>query len=257
MHRARGSPRAATSPALGILSAADLSNLEIGVPVSRDFEDSRTTTTLSNRSLCAAFLHMARRWPERTAVSSGGRSLSYAELERASAALAQDLIQRGASHGSVIGVFLHRSVDLSVATLGILRAGAAYVPLDPEDSHDRLSFIAADAKLSIIVTEAALSERLPGGSRAVLIEQPRSAAAHEIDHSQPSATACVLYTPSSNGMLLRAVIDHQNAASALPDFFLPLTLGASVVIPTLDELSSRSSGIRSSEEASEREEWLL
>ncbi|HVJ20633.1 MAG TPA: AMP-binding protein, partial [Polyangiaceae bacterium] len=224
--------------------------------------NNRTDAELPTRTLCARFREVARRCPERVAVTAGGRSLSYAELDRRSAALAQELNQQGAGAGSFVGVYLERSVDLLVATLAVMRAGAAYVPLDPDYPSERVSFIAADTGLSLIVTESGLSERLPAGAQPLLVEAPRASAPLELDESQLSGAAYVIYTSGSTGRPKGAVIEHRNVANVLaafgrrpglgesdvmvcvaslcfdmsvPDLFLPVIVGAKLVIATEDE----------------------
>ncbi len=225
--------------------------------------NNRTDAELPTRTLCAKFRELARRSPERVAVASPGRSLTYAELDRQSAALAHELKQLGAGAGSFVGVFLKRSVDLLVATLGVMRAGAAYVPLDPDYPSDRLSFISADTKLSLVVTESELAPRLPAGARGVLVDQARASASTELDDSQLSGAAYVIYTSGSTGKPKGALIEHRNVANVLaafakrpglsesdamicvaslcfdmsvPDLFLPITIGARVVIASEDEI---------------------
>ena len=86
------------------------------------------------------------RVPDRTAVRSGTCSLSYAELEARANRFAHALRERGVKRGQHIGVCVDRSADMLAVVLGILKAGAAYVPLDPSFPEERLRLMAEDAQ---------------------------------------------------------------------------------------------------------------
>ncbi|MDX8036723.1 amino acid adenylation domain-containing protein [Lentzea sp. BCCO 10_0856] len=98
----------------------------------------------------------ARRTPDAPAVIFGDTTLTYGELDRRSADLAAFLVRRGVASGSLAGVYLRRSADLVVTLLGVLRAGAAYVPLDPTYPPARIRAMAEDAGLAVLLTESAL-----------------------------------------------------------------------------------------------------
>src|SRR5690606_12036339 len=92
--------------------------------------------------------------PERIALAVGSGDLRYAELERRSNAIAHALRDRGAGRGMLVGVCLRREPGLFATVLGILKAGAAFVPLDPTYPKGRLDFMVADAGLRLIVSKA-------------------------------------------------------------------------------------------------------
>ena len=96
----------------------------------------------------------AQRHPEAPAVRARGRSLTYGELETRSSQLAHLLRDRGVSAGDRVGLFFPKAVESVVAMLGVLKAGAAYVPLDPHAPVQRVAGIAADCGLRALVTTA-------------------------------------------------------------------------------------------------------
>jgi amino acid adenylation domain-containing protein len=96
----------------------------------------------------------ARQRPDSCAVRCGARMLTYGELQRRAAALAYSLLQRTPQRDVRIGLMLGRSTDLPVAILGALMAGVTFVPLDPAFPDERLAYIAADAGLSLILTDS-------------------------------------------------------------------------------------------------------
>src|SRR6202007_257413 len=96
-------------------------------------------------------------------------SLTYFELDRRSNQLANYLVSLGVSPDSLVAVCLDRSLELFVALLGILKAGAAYLPLDPSYPLARLSFMLADAGSPLLLTSEALADELPAQWRPPLL----------------------------------------------------------------------------------------
>lgn len=213
------------------------------------------------------FVEQARRTPQRIAVTSRGRSLSYGELDARSSRLARHLIERGVGPDVLVGLHLTRSVDLVVAMLGIHKAGGAYVPLDPAYPADRLAHMMADAELAVIVTEAALAEALPETSAQVVRVDADHAAidchpAGDVDGgARGENLAYVIYTSGSTGLPKGVMVEHRNVrnffagmdralepdgtwlAVTSPSFDIsvlelcwPLTRGYHVVIATENEV---------------------
>ncbi|MEU7551635.1 amino acid adenylation domain-containing protein [Streptomyces sp. NPDC044571] len=162
-----------------------------------------------------------RRTPGAVAVSGGGRSLTYAELDTASRALARRLRAAGIGRESLVGVCLGRTVDLAVALLGVWRAGAAYLPLDPSHPRARREFTVTDAGVEWVVADAvgrAAVEGLPVG--VIPLEDPRGqVAAQEAGEDGPAevlptadSLAYVIYTSGSTGQPKGVEITHANAA---------------------------------------------
>ena len=104
--------------------------------------------TLVNRLLTAS----AERCPDRVAVRDGGRSLTYAELESRANRLAHLLRDAGTVPGDRVGLYLDKSLESLVGIYGTLKAGAAYVPLDPHAPTSRLGFIAGNAGVRVLLT---------------------------------------------------------------------------------------------------------
>ncbi|MBH5338032.1 amino acid adenylation domain-containing protein [Streptomyces pactum] len=152
--------------------------------------------------------------PDAPAVSCGGETLDYAELDRRSSALAGHLRARGIGPGHLVGVHLERSVRLPVALLGIMKSGAAYVPLDPVYPAERIAYMLQDTGLRLVVTESAPAARLPGGHAETLLldrSWPEVAASApepgaDVDGDQD---AYVLYTSGSTGRPKGVRIPHR------------------------------------------------
>lgn len=103
--------------------------------------------------------------PEAPAVVSGRQSLSYHELELRANRIAHVLVRRGVRPGDLVAIFLPRCLDLPAAILGVLKSGAAYVPIDPDYPAARLQHILADSQPASIITSGELAARIQPASR--------------------------------------------------------------------------------------------
>ncbi|HEV2904137.1 MAG TPA: AMP-binding protein, partial [Pyrinomonadaceae bacterium] len=106
------------------------------------------------------FEAQAARTPDATAVVFGDAQLSYRELNARANQLARELVRLGTEGESLVGICLERSPEMVVAVLATLKAGAAYVPLDPNYPQERLAFMLQDAGATVLLTQSALIEKL-------------------------------------------------------------------------------------------------
>ncbi|UGQ48692.1 non-ribosomal peptide synthase/polyketide synthase [Massilia endophytica] len=148
------------------------------------------------------FEEQARLHPEAAAVEHCGQTISYAELNRRANRLAHHLHARGAS-GTLVGICFERTPDLVTAILAIMKAGAAYVPLDPAYPAERLAFMAEDAALSLILTQDALANRLPSSTAQILRTDTESWSCEAEGNLELSVNAdqpaYLIYTSGSTG----------------------------------------------------------
>ncbi|QMU70038.1 non-ribosomal peptide synthetase [Streptacidiphilus sp. P02-A3a] len=155
-----------------------------------------------------------RRTPEATAVTDGHRTLSYRELDLAAGRLAAELVRRGVGVESVVGVLTGRRADTVIALLGVLKAGAAYLPLDPSLPDDRLRWI-LDRAAAPLVVAAGEARELPDGLPVVPAEpQPRLPPPPPAP-VRPDNLAYVLFTSGSTGRPKGVALTHRNAVSFL------------------------------------------
>ncbi|MGK5518171.1 amino acid adenylation domain-containing protein [Micromonospora sp. URMC 107] len=161
----------------------------------------------------------AARTPDAVAVHTERGRLSYAELVGRANQLANLLLARGIGPESRVGVCLHRGGDMVVALLGVLTAGAAYVPLDPEYPAQRIAFLVADAGLDTVVAEADLP--VPAGSdrpvTTVSVSRgttgwPTRAPQVTVDAEHP---AYVIYTSGSTGRPKGVVMPHRGIVNRI------------------------------------------
>ncbi|MDQ3957288.1 MAG: amino acid adenylation domain-containing protein, partial [Actinomycetota bacterium] len=156
----------------------------------------------------------ARIRPDAPALIHGEETLTFAELDRRASAVAGLLHELGAGPGAVVGIALARSFDQVTATLGALKAGAAYLPLDPGYPPERLGYMVADSRPAAVVADHAMAARLDLGSVPVLrLEDTARAGLAEVRPSlDPDDLAYVIYTSGSTGEPKGVAVTHANLA---------------------------------------------
>ena len=153
--------------------------------------------------------------PELAAVSSGGRTLSYGELDAEAGRLAARLRSRGVGPEVPVALFFDRSAELAVALLGVLRAGGAFVPIDPDYPRERLEYLLADSGARVVVTRSDLAAALPESAAEMLCvdDAEDSAAASgpaEAERIGSDALAYLIYTSGSTGRPKAAMVSHRS-----------------------------------------------
>lgn len=208
--------------------------------------------------------------PDAVAVEFNGTTITYGDLHREARQLSARLRARGVGAGSLVGLSTERSIDMFVGVLGILEAGAAYVPLDPTYPADRLAFMIEDSGMRALVTQRAVLDTLslPSGLDVVLLDvadslSPNSDAVPG-GGATPDDIAYVIYTSGSTGRPKGVLVPHRcvvnllesvrvrpgmSAADvvlaittlsfdiAVSEVLLPLTVGARVVLADKDTAS--------------------
>ena len=189
------------------------------------------------------FSEAASRNPRKTAVVYGNRQLSYAELDERSNRLAAYLRERGAGSECLVGLLVSRSIEMVVALLGILKAGAAYVPIDPAYPKERIAAICDDTKMSFLVTERSLSELLPSLlPQTIYLDtdwtQISRSRATEAPRAMTSANlAYVIFTSGSTGRPKGVKITHGNLVNFLLSMAIQPSLLASDKLLAVTSLS--------------------
>jgi iturin family lipopeptide synthetase A len=157
----------------------------------------------------------ARRTPRQSAVAFEGQQVSYAELDRRTSELADHLREWGAGPEERIVLFVERTLSTIVGLLGILKAGAAYVPVDPAYPQARVAFILEDAGACMVLTESTLVPRLPAQApRSLCLDRPewgsRGTQLRHPNSPTPENLAYVIYTSGSTGRPKGVGIEHRS-----------------------------------------------
>ncbi|WP_037685472.1 non-ribosomal peptide synthetase [Streptomyces aureocirculatus] len=157
--------------------------------------------------------------PDATAVLFGDLELTYAELDARAERLARELVGRGAGPETVVGLALPRSADLIVGMLGILKSGAAYLPIDPKYPSTRLGYILSDARPQLVLTSADTAGVLPGSDVPHLYVEDVDFDAPGPDVRlavvRPANAAYVMYTSGSTGLPKGVTITHRDVVNGV------------------------------------------
>ncbi len=171
--------------------------------------------TPDDRTIHELIAAAAARTPDAAAVSCGDRSITYAELEAAAGEIAVRLAAAGAGPGRLVGLFLPRSIELVAGMLGILQAGAAYVPLDPAYPAEHIRGLLSADDIGIVLTDAARRAAVAAPTTVVLVDDPAPASPPA---PRPAATAddlaYVIHTSGSTGRPKGVMVTHRNLVAS-------------------------------------------
>ncbi|MFP2934049.1 non-ribosomal peptide synthetase, partial [Pyxidicoccus sp. 3LG] len=171
--------------------------------------------------LHSLFEAQVRRTPNAVALESEGSSLTYAQLDARANQLAWHLLSQGVGPESLVGVCMERSLEMVVALLGSLKAGAAYVPIDPGYPAERLAFMLADSAPRVLLTQLHLLPGLPPSAAPVLCldsQWPTVATQPTTSpkaRTTPRSLAYVIYTSGSTGRPKGAMNEHGAVSNRL------------------------------------------
>lgn len=176
------------------------------------------------------FLEQAVRQPEKPALFARERQLSYRELASRAAALAQNLRAAGAAPGQLVAIVMEKGWEQAVAAMGILMAGAAYLPLAADTPPSRLAHVLRDAQVELIcIQERFRSAHVwPDTVKLFAVDQPDAGwqdAVAPISAQQPDDLAYVIYTSGSTGLPKGVAISHRGAVNTIKDVNKRFALG--------------------------------
>ncbi|OJZ70153.1 non-ribosomal peptide synthetase, partial [Mycobacterium paraffinicum] len=172
-------------------------------------------------SIPQLFAAQVARTPEAVALVCGGLSMTYRELDAAADRLAHVLAGRGAGPGQFVALLFSRSAEAIVAILGVLKSGAAYLPIDPALPEARIGFVLSDAAPMAVITTADLADRLVGHDVPVIdiddIDDVGAAAqpGPALPAPGPEDLAYLIYTSGTTGVPKGVAVTHRNATQLL------------------------------------------
>lgn len=180
----------------------------------------------------AQFELKADQTPDGLAAVFGNLSITYTELDQRANQLAHTLQAFGVSSGTLVGLFLERDLDLLIAMLAVLKAGGAFVPLDPRYPTDALKRILQNVDLTILLTRSNLVDRYPAHTKSTLLLDDTNLTSGQpntrpILNTNPSELAFVLFTSGSTGTPKGVMHSHRNIIARFTAYmqFAPLTSG--------------------------------
>ena len=167
------------------------------------------------------FERQSARTPEAVAIIHEGERVTYAELNERANRVAHALGELGVGPEVLVGLYFERSIEMVVSMLGVLKAGSAYVPLDPAYPKWRIAFMLEDAQAAVVLTQQKLLEGLPAGQAQVLCLDTQAdhiaaqSAANPVSRASAGNLAYVLYTSGSTGKPKGVAIQHCNVVAFL------------------------------------------
>jgi amino acid adenylation domain-containing protein len=164
-----------------------------------------------------SFEQRAQQCPGAVALVSQGERFTYRELNERANRLARTLRSHGVGPDVLVGLYLDRGSDLVTAVLAVLKAGGAYLPLDPAYPKERLGFMLQDSRAALVVTRQGFAAGLPGGIPLLQLDSGRGLYEDESGEdlagpSLPESLAYVIYTSGSTGNPKGAMVTHANVA---------------------------------------------
>jgi amino acid adenylation domain-containing protein len=207
-------------------------------------EYNRTEGPVPSGLLHTPFFAMAARMPERPAVITPDRTVSYGELAARARGIAARLGGLGVRRNELVAVAMEKGWEQPAAVLGVLAAGAAYLPVDPDLPDERIRFLLEHGQVSVVLTQAGVAEAGPdrfGGERSVLVvdELPADVAGGgEVDRSTAQDDlAYVIFTSGSTGVPKGVMISHGSALNTIVDVNEQFGVGADDRVLALSSLS--------------------
>ena len=205
----------------------------------------RTELPLAASTMHDLFAAQARETPDRIAVQFATTQLTYAQLNDRAERFAYLLQEAGAGPGTLVAICIDRSEDLLAALLGVLKTGAAYLPLDPGTPPARIALCLEDAKPALLLTHKSLLPKLPQvGARSMSLEELLRAAAALPEGTRvatglagPGDTAYLIHTSGSTGRPKAVELPHRAVTNLLQSFLREPGLGAEDVLVAVTTVS--------------------
>lgn len=192
------------------LSLLDVESREC---IATRWNDTDRDYPLENSSLVSLFRDAVKKSPDATALVMEGEALSYLELDRRSNQLAQYLRKLDIGKDDIVGIVMHRSLEMVISLYAVLKAGAAYVPLDPDFPIDRLDFILKDAAVKQVLADDSCRDKLPSDANVTVVDNQWQDIAANSDKAPevtiaPGDLAYIIYTSGSTGEPKGVMVEH-------------------------------------------------
>lgn len=176
------------------------------------------TALRGDKTLVELFIEQVRRTPDNIAIVHEQTELSYCELNAKANRIADFLQSRGVKPGSVVGIMVNRSIDMVAGVIGILKAGAAYLPIDPEYPSHRIQYMLNNSNTDLLLTSYELAERIDSGYNTICIKNEEIECFDCIEPNikpSPDNLAYIIYTSGSTGNSKGVMIEHKSIVNTL------------------------------------------
>ncbi|MBK1439221.1 amino acid adenylation domain-containing protein [Parapedobacter sp. ISTM3] len=206
-----------------VIAQPSVKLMDISINQDAEADISRHTTEVAypkDKPFTAYITEIAAATPDKTAIKFKNKAISYRELEERSNQLANYLVAKGVTTGAIIGVALDRSIDMVIALLGVVKSGAAYIPLDPSYPVNRIEFMLHDSAAKFLLTESKYSRLFDSQAKELLYDElltdlcayPSETPQRLI---QGDNLVYVLYTSGSTGNPKGVQIEHHSLSNLL------------------------------------------
>ncbi|MBQ3841089.1 MAG: amino acid adenylation domain-containing protein [Ruminiclostridium sp.] len=180
-----------------------------------------TGTDWPETDIVSMFRETAEKYPEREAVIFRDEVLTYRQVDEISERIAGFLSSKGIGKGRVVSVLIHRGIEMVTASLGALKTGAAYQPLDPSYPTERLGFMMKDADCALLIADEDLLEKVPEYKGPVLLTKdiPSLPLCGKLTcKPEPEDLFILLYTSGTTGVPKGVMLEHRNLANFVRHF---------------------------------------
>jgi len=185
----------------------------------RQWNETKVEYREAGACLHELFAAQAERTPERLAVVAGEQHWTYAQLDERANQIARRLQQLGVGAEERVGICVQRSLEMTSGMLGVLKAGAAYVPLDPAYPEERIKLMVRDAGVRVVLTQSWLAEQLPAGVGEVIYLDQGWEVEAQWPYQPPKVSAdnlaYVIYTSGSTGIPKGVAMTHGAVANLI------------------------------------------
>jgi amino acid adenylation domain-containing protein len=197
------------------------------------------------KCIAQLFEEQAALTPDNTAVIFEGKQLTYRQLDERASAITEKLVRAGVAAGTCVGIYADYSLELIIGIMGVLKTGAAYVPLDPEYPSERLEFMLKDSNTRFLLMQRYLESSLPHTVENVIyledtiFENSVNSGDYKVQYN-PSNLACIIYTSGSTGIPKGVMLENKGIVNLINSFIKCYKAGPADRVLPLTSIGSAS-----------------